>query len=239
MASRVANEVRNPLGIMSVHADLARRELSGNGSATEAAHHLGIVTGEIRRVAALVESYLRFGRLPALKPAAVDLDALLDARLAALASGLAAREIAVRRERAAELPPVLADAELLSQVVVNLVQNAMEAMPMGGTLTAATSRTDGVVTLEIADTGPGVAPQDAERIFRPFHTTKPLGAGLGPAVAREIVQEHGGTLTCQSQPSGGSFLLTLPLPEPLPVPKSAPTPETVPPPTIVQAQARR
>lgn len=67
------------------------------------------------------------------------------------------------------------------------------------------------MTIEVDDTGPGVRPEDAETIFRPFHTTKPLGAGLGLAVSREIVQGHGGTLTCRSKSGGGCFVVTVPL----------------------------
>lgn len=141
----------------------------------------------MRRVATLVESYLHFGRLPEPRLATVQLDALVDAKLATIASDLGDRGIVVLRERAPDPPAVSVDPEQLGQAFVNLFRNAMEAMPAGGTLTVVTSGVDGVVMVEVADTGPGVPPDDAERIFRPFHTTKPFGSGLGLAIAREIV----------------------------------------------------
>lgn len=213
MAARVAHEVRNPLAIMEVHAELVRRELEPGGNLAEARDYLGIIKGEIRRIARLVESYLRSGRLPAIAPARVELDSLLDATLGALEAELGLRRIRVHRTATGPGPALSGDAEQLGQVFMNLFRNAIEAMPDGGALTIATSRIDGRASVEVADTGPGVAPEDVETIFRPFHTTKPSGGGLGLALAREIVQAHGGSLTCRRQPGGGCFVVTLPLPD--------------------------
>lgn len=213
MASRVAHEIRNPLGIMAVHADLLARELAAGGDAGEAATHLAVVKDEIRSVGDLVASYLRFGRLPALRREPVDLARLLEARVAPLEAECEARSIALVRPGAGSagaMPGVMADGEQLGQAVTNLVRNAIEAMPEGGTLTVGVRHDDGSVILEVADTGPGVAPEDAERIFEPFHTTKTTGTGLGLALAREIVQEHGGSLRCVSRARGAAFVLTLP-----------------------------
>jgi signal transduction histidine kinase len=193
-----------------VHTALAREELEPGGDPTEARAHLDVVTGEIHRVGALVESYLQFGRPPHLWRTRVDLEDFIDARLAALEKDLRARRISVQHARS-DVPPVIADTGQLGQVLDNLVKNAIEAMPPGGTLTVATAWSDRVVTIDVADTGPGVRPEDAERIFLPFHSTKPLGAGLGLAVAREIMQEHGGSLTCRAGAGGGCFVMTLPL----------------------------
>lgn len=142
-------------------------------------------------------------------PATLDLDALLTHRLAMLAPELEAHRIAVLRASDGAIPAVCGDAEQLGQAFMHLVRNAIEAMPNGGTLSVGTSRLAGRVSVEVVDSGPGVAAEDVERIFRPFHTTKPLGGGLGLAVAREIVQAHGGSLTRRSQ-AGGCFVVTLP-----------------------------
>ncbi len=211
MASRVAHELRNPLAIMTIHADLVRGDLD-RASYQEALGHVDIVKGEIRRVATLVESYLQFGRTPRLTLETVDLEALLDARLATIEAELKLHDIALRRERPEqELPAISADPEQLGRALMNLFRNAVEAMPDGGAVSVVTFRIDGAVTIEVTDTGPGVAPDEAERIFRPFHTTKPLGAGLGLALAREIIESHGGQLACRSQAGGGCFVVTLPL----------------------------
>jgi signal transduction histidine kinase len=207
MASRVAHEVRNPLGVMAVHLDLVRRALGG--AADEARHHLAVVGDEIRTVSNLVEAYLRLGRLPPPAPRSVDLEALIEARLQALGVELDVRDIRVERAGPA-LPAVWADPEQLGMVLANVIRNAIEAMPRGGTLTIRTGQADGTATVEVADTGPGVPPEQAEAIFQPFHTTKPHGTGLGLAVARQIAEEHGGTLTCRPRTGGASFVLALP-----------------------------
>ena len=144
MASRVAHELRNPLAIMNVHADLARRELPPAGDPDQAAHHLVVVQGEVRRVATLVDSYLRFGRLPAIVPAPMDVEALLTDRLATLEAELSDRGIALRRRSVAGGVTIAGDADQLGQAFMHLIRNAIEAMPGGGTLSVVTSRIAGM-----------------------------------------------------------------------------------------------
>ena len=97
------------------------------------------------------------------------------------------------------------------QLLLNLVRNAREAMPGGGTLSVATRAQDGAALVEVKDTGPGIEPARLARIFDPFFTTKERGTGLGLALAQEIAQEHGGELTCASVPGQGTaFTLRLP-----------------------------
>src|SRR5207302_7345593 len=109
------------------------------------------------------------------------------------------------------LPEVMADVGQLRQLLLNLVRNAREAMPGGGSIRLATSVRDGSVLLEVRDSGPGIAPERLQRIFDPFFTTKERGTGLGLALSQEIAQEHGGQLTCESQVGAGTtFTLRLP-----------------------------
>jgi len=211
LASRVAHEIRNPLGVMAIHADLAAGELHTDGNLTEAADHLAIVRSEIRGVAQLIETYLRFGRIPRLEVEPVDVDALVDGELKAFEAELGLRRIGVRRTSGGRLPRTAADPEQLGQIVVNLVRNAIEAMPDGGELSIRTGAQGGHLEVEVADTGPGVRSEDAERIFLPFETTKRHGIGLGLAVAREIAQAHGGTLRCRPAEGGARLVLTLPI----------------------------
>ncbi len=211
MASRVAHEVRNPLGIMSVNAGLLEEDLRPGGSREAALRHLRLIKAEIRGIARLIGAYLRTGRLPRPRPEAVDLEAIVERQLSTLRDSLERQKIRLRRERTGTLPTLRADPEQLGQVLLTLFRNAMEAMPEGGALTLRTGAGDGRVEVRVSDTGPGVPAEDLDRIFTPFYTTKPTGSGLGLAVARQIVHEHGGTLTCRPRSGGASFVLSLPI----------------------------
>ena len=106
---------------------------------------------------------------------------------------------------------VIGNRNSLEQVILNILKNALQAMPDGGKLTVEARLAGGSVVVTIADTGPGVPPEERERIFEPFYTTKPRGTGLGLAVCRKIVEEQGGTITAGGEPgSGATFTITLP-----------------------------
>jgi signal transduction histidine kinase len=108
--------------------------------------------------------------------------------------------------------PIDGDRDQLTQVLVNLVKNAEEAMPGGGQLAVRTYARDGHAVLDVADSGPGIKPEDRKRIFEPYFTTKAGGTGLGLAIAARIAQEHGGQLEAGVAPGGGAlFSLSLPL----------------------------
>jgi two-component system nitrogen regulation sensor histidine kinase NtrY len=119
--------------------------------------------------------------------------------------------VEVAREVEPGLPPVLADRDQVLQVLLNLVRNALDAMPSGGTLRLAARRAGAGVAFAVSDTGPGVPPADLPRVFEPYFTTKEGGTGLGLAIARRIAEEHGGSLEVESEPGrGATFTLTLP-----------------------------
>jgi signal transduction histidine kinase len=119
--------------------------------------------------------------------------------------------VVVAREVEAGLPAVLADRDQVLQVLLNLVRNALDAMPAGGTLRVAARGEGGAVAFSVSDTGPGVRPEDQPRVFEPYFTTKEGGTGLGLAIAQRIAEEHGGTLELRSAPGeGATFTLTLP-----------------------------
>lgn len=120
-------------------------------------------------------------------------------------------KICVTEEFDADLSPVIADGEKLKQVLLNLFKNALEAMPDGGVLKARAVNHRSHVMLEISDTGIGI-PEDID-IFQLFTTTKPSGTGLGLSIVRQIVEAHGGSITCRQPAKGTTFRLTLPLAE--------------------------
>jgi two-component system, NtrC family, nitrogen regulation sensor histidine kinase NtrY len=102
------------------------------------------------------------------------------------------------------LEPIAADPELLHRALSNLVLNAMDAMPQGGTLTLSTRRDDGKVRIEVADTGSGLTPEECERIFTPYYTSKQHGIGLGLAIVQSVVSDHSGTISVKSEPGRGT-----------------------------------
>jgi signal transduction histidine kinase len=109
------------------------------------------------------------------------------------------------------LESVTADVELLHRAISNLVLNAMDAMPTGGTMTLRTRNGDGKVLIEIADTGLGLTPEECERIFTPYYTSKQHGTGLGLAIVQSVVSDHGGRIRVQSEPGRGTtFVIELP-----------------------------
>jgi signal transduction histidine kinase len=212
----VAHEVKNPLNAMRIHLELLRTRLPDAPPAV--VENLAVIAQQIQRLDRVVQGFLRFMRPQDLHLARVDLNAVLGdvARL----TGPEARQTGVRiaLDLAGDLLPVTGDAELLQQACANLVTNAIQAMPHGGTLTLSTRPAPPAsVRLRVADQGVGIAPEDLERIFRLYYTTKPAGSGLGLSLVYRIVQLHDGRIDVESAPGGGTTMtVTLPLAPPTP-----------------------
>jgi signal transduction histidine kinase len=172
---------------------------------------LDIVGEEADRLNRIIGDLLDFARptLPTLRPEPVD-RVLEDALSAALAQARGA--IDVRREISDDLPLVPVDARLLRQALVNVVLNAVQAMPEGGPLAVRARAQAGFAVLEVEDAGPGIPEDVRHRIFEPFFTTKATGTGLGLAVVKRIVDGHRGRIEVATAPGGGTtFSLHLPL----------------------------
>ncbi len=208
LAAVVAHEVRNPLGAVFNAVGALRRILRPEG---EPRMLLDIVGEEADRLNAIVGDLLDFARpsKPSIRPEPVE--PLLDEVLAA-ALAQAAPALEVVRDVEEALPPVLADARQLRQALLNVAQNAVQAMPDGGRLTVRARQDEGAIRIEVADTGPGVPPELREKIFEPFFSTRATGTGLGLAVVRRVLQDHRGTAVVEEAPGGGTALvLRLPL----------------------------
>jgi two-component system, NtrC family, nitrogen regulation sensor histidine kinase NtrY len=212
VARRLAHEIKNPLTPIAMSVETLRdARARGRGDFEEIFEEGTRAIGEeVRRLKRIVDEFSRFARLPAPERAAVAPSDLVSAVVALFP----APPTGVRIERAIEpgAPPVLADRDQIVQVLLNLVRNALDAMPGGGTLAIGVWRQGDAVRFTISDTGPGIAPADLARVFEPYFTTKEGGTGLGLAIAHRIAEEHEGTLEVASPSGGGAtFALTLPV----------------------------
>jgi len=211
VARRLAHEIKNPLTPIAMSVETLRDALDHGRSDFREIFDEGTraISDEVRRLKKIVDEFSRFARLPAPERAPVAPEELVGAVLSLFPEP--PRGITVVREVEPGLPPVLADRDQVLQVLLNLVQNALDAMPDGGALRIRAARAGGDVALTVSDTGAGIAPDDLGRVFEPYFTTKAGGTGLGLAIAQRIAEEHGARLAVSSAPAAGAaFTLTLP-----------------------------
>lgn len=212
-ASGLAHEVRNPLNSMALQLSILERRIGRcePGLSLEMAELTGIIREEIKRLDTLVNDFLLFSRTDRLQQAAASLEALVDEIVRLMRPEAKAGGVTLRRQRVGEpVPPLRMDAEKMKQVVMNLVRNAIEAMPDGGTVTVECGLVGGRARLVVRDTGPGLPP--GLDVFQLFVTTKPRGTGLGLSIVQQIVLQHGGDIDTAAEPGQGAcFAITLPV----------------------------
>jgi signal transduction histidine kinase len=213
-ASGLAHEVRNPLNSIGLQLSLLERRIARVDTAVggEMGALTRIIREEVHRLDELVGDFLLFSRTDRLNYRPASLDAVLDEVVQLL--GPEANASRVRLDPTAvgaPLPHLQMDAEKMKQVVINLVRNAIEAMPDGGRVTLEHGVVAGQARLVVRDTGPGL-PEGVD-VFQLFVTTKPKGTGLGLSIVQQIVLQHGGEITSASEAGkGAAFTVTLPLP---------------------------
>lgn len=209
-AAKIGHEIANPLNGIYLTLQLIEQRLSRQASVDER------VTGdvlrikkEIGRLNQLVQEFRTLSRQQDYHFRPMNLAALLNETLDLQQPVLEARSIVISRHIADDLPGVPVDEDRMKQALLNLIKNAGEAMPNGGTLTVAVTASDGSVAIHIKDTGIGIAP--GSDIFQPFFTTKKEGTGLGLIIVRQIILAHRGTIVYDSEPGEGTtFHITLP-----------------------------
>lgn len=216
LAAGVAHEINNPLGSISIRMQLIEKLLANPAEVNRTAmsKHLGIINEEIERLKKIVVDFLF-----AVRP--------MDIQLLSGNSGIVMEEIAelvqpeaerkgidVRLSVAKDLPDVLMDKRHMKQALLNLVQNAMAAMPGGGRLVLTAESSNDEVRLSVSDTGIGIPEDKLTKIFEPYFTTKKSGTGLGLTIAFKIVKEHSGEISLVSKEGKGTtFTIHLPVPQ--------------------------
>jgi two-component system nitrogen regulation sensor histidine kinase NtrY len=213
VARRLAHEIKNPLTPIQLCAERMRRHFTGAAAPTQALVEecTSTIVGEVDSLKALVDEFSQFARMPAPRAIPTNLHALLTDALA-LYQGLLG-EVQFEKRFAENLPKVRMDGEQIRRVVINLVDNAIEAMNRSGVITIETHHdsASGMVRLVVADNGPGIPVAEREKLFMPYYSTKRRGSGLGLAIVRRIVAEHGGTIEVgENAPRGTTFTIELP-----------------------------
>ena len=217
MAAQVAHEIRNPLGSIFLNLDLIGEELNAfvnsNGrSAAECKALLREMRSQVLRIRQVLQEYLRFARMPKSERAVVSLKGFLEEKLNFVQPLLDQRHVDLRKTFDPSLPPVYADAEQLWEAFLNLIRNAVDAMPAGGNLTVSAKRNGADALVSIRDSGRGMTEEEARNLFVPFFTTKSDGTGLGLAYAQQVINEHGGKIDCATaRGKGSTFSIQLPL----------------------------
>ena len=210
LAAAIAHEVRNALGIIRSAAQGLNEGLPAADADAQRAS--SFITAEIDRLGSVVSSLLSFARPPRLAPRTVPVGALFEQALLLARQDLEAKDIRVVRAADPAPPDVRADSDLIVQVLIGLLANAADVVPRGGEVRLGARATgDGLVEIDVADSGPGVPEELRGRIFEPFFTTRDKGTGLGLAVARQIVEAHAGRIDVAERPGGGAlFRIALP-----------------------------
>ncbi len=211
MAARVAHEVRNPLNAITGAAHYLATEHAGDDTLQK---FTNLIKRQAIRVNQVASDLLYVSKPLRTQFTTVQVNAVLDQSLDSLCEQLRVEHIDVIHDLAPVIPPIQADELQIEQALQNVLRNAIEAMPEGGTLRISTGLSSGgsAVEIRIQDSGPGIAEQDRERIFQSFYTTKIRGTGLGLTIVQRVLKHHGGEITMERPEAGGTLVvLKLPL----------------------------
>ena len=213
LAGGFIHDIKNHLGTLSLNLQLLAEDFEDPQTPRErrALERVNRLHGECQKLTDLANDFLRFARVQDLTRRPTTLDAVVTRMIDFLTPTARQRNVEINWFPAPDLPPALLDEELFEQALLNLMLNAEQAMPDGGTLTLIGRRDGAFVCLDVIDTGCGMSADVLAKVFRPFHTTKTNGNGLGLPTARKVVLAHGGTIDVQSEPGRGSkFTIRLP-----------------------------
>ena len=218
LTANVGHEVKNPINAMVVHLELLRSKLAAGPLERESAQkHVDILADEMHRLDRVVQTLADFSRPMELELREHDLRRVVEQTIELAAAEFTEHGVEIEKDLGAGPVMVRVDAELLRQALLNLLLNAMQAMPDGGVVRASVRRDNRIAVVEIADNGVGIPANLLPRIFDLYFTTKPKGSGIGLALSYRIVKLHGGTMVVRSEADPGSpnrgtsFMLRIPV----------------------------
>jgi signal transduction histidine kinase len=206
LARRLAHELKNPLFPLQITVENMQRARQSHPEQFDEVFREGSATllAELANLKQIVARFSDFAKMPAPEMGPVDFNALIGEALKFMEPQLARAGVAARLELEPRLPHVMADAGQMTGVLRNLVLNAIDAMGKGGTLTVRTMALPVGLRVEVSDTGQGLTPEECERLFTPYYTTKTHGTGLGLAMVQSVVSDHGGRISVDSVPGAGT-----------------------------------
>jgi signal transduction histidine kinase len=216
LARRLAHELRNPLFPLQITVENLQRARQLGPSQFQEVFAEGTATlkAELANLNSIVGRFSDFSKMPAPQFARVNVNETLRNAVRLFEPQFTAvgrPSIATEFFPTESLPEIDADPDLLHRAFQNLVLNALDAMPAGGTLTLRTTDSEETVCIEVADTGKGLTPEECSRLFTPYYTTKHLGTGLGLAIVQSVVSDHHGTISVSSEEGrGATFRIELP-----------------------------
>jgi len=209
LAAVVAHEIKNPLVAIGGFARLLRKRIDDPHKARELT---SIIVEEVGRLERILKNLLHFTKESELSLRLEDLNSIIRKSMAVFHHEMERAKIQLHLDLEDDLPLVMADNDQFRQVLVNIIRNAIHAMPEGGKLSICTVMEKGQTRLDITDTGVGIPEQDLDKIFEPFFTNKSGGTGLGLAISAKVVEDHGGQVRVSSTPGKGTtFSLLLPV----------------------------
>jgi len=206
LARRLAHELRNPLFPLQLTVENMRRAHEIAAGQFEEVFHEGTQTilSELANLKQIIARFSDFAKMPPPEMHPLQLNDLVRDTVKLFEPQLAQARVEAHTALDSQLPVISADAEQIARVLRNLILNAVDAMPQGGALTITTAARNGAVRLEVADTGAGLTPEECERLFTPYYTTKTHGTGLGLAIVQSVISDHRGRIAVASRPGKGT-----------------------------------
>jgi len=211
LASGIAHEIRNPLNYISLAIDHLKSEMTASSpeKLADIEKIADTIKEEVRKANYMVLNFMNYGRPLKLRRTNVSFQDLVDRALTVLNDKLKEQKVTVSIDIPSDLPHLFCDQELLRNCLFNFITNGAQSMLDGGELTVSASFDDGIFRLAFSDRGTGIEPEDLEKIFQPYFTTKEAGIGLGLPITQRIIKEHGGEIIVESQPGEGTVFAVL------------------------------
>jgi two-component system, NtrC family, sensor histidine kinase HydH len=216
LAAGLHHEIKNPITALSIHVQLLEERLGRAPVDAATSDMIGILKAEVRRLTITLESFRNFASLQRLDLKRVDVTDVLEEVVRLIRPQAVQQEVQLELAPSpTPLPRLPLDFGKFEQAVLNLVLNALEAMPNGGELSLCAAVEDGELRVVVRDSGPGIPPDIQDHIFHPYFSTKDRGTGIGLTIAEKVVRQHNGHLDFRTSHAGTSFSITLPVNEPI------------------------